>query len=92
MRSVSVRSPIIAITKAFRGFLQVIRNRGDQSEAENRGDRYSTTANRCIKRMWRSCLWGHCSPTKRSPGPSQRLMPAPVAENGCRRPDDDVHA
>ncbi|GBP66592.1 hypothetical protein EVAR_47848_1 [Eumeta japonica] len=25
-----------------------------ESEAENRGDRYGTTANRCIERMWRS--------------------------------------
>ncbi|GBP71674.1 hypothetical protein EVAR_8280_1 [Eumeta japonica] len=33
--------------------------------------------------------WGQCSPTRRSTGPSQRLMHAPVAGNGYRRPADD---
>ncbi|GBP62760.1 hypothetical protein EVAR_51712_1 [Eumeta japonica] len=28
----------------------------DQSEIENRGGRYGTTANRCTKRMYRSCV------------------------------------
>ncbi|GBP57143.1 hypothetical protein EVAR_33386_1 [Eumeta japonica] len=30
--------------------------RGHQSEAENRGGRYCTTANRCNERMWRLCM------------------------------------
>ncbi|GBP48715.1 hypothetical protein EVAR_88176_1 [Eumeta japonica] len=52
---------------------------GDQSEAENRGGRYGTTANRCNERMWRSYVkFVKCTATP----PQLKCMPL-ICAGGC---------